>query len=227
MPRELPIFPLPLVLFPGAIQPLHIFEPRYRALLADALAADRHFGIAYVQPDAQTDPAPTPGDVGCTARIEQTQALPDGRSSILALGTTRFTLVEWLPEDHGYRLARVAEFEDDPTDPAVAGELAADVRRDFLSLLAALALLIDRRLEGSEPPADPQALSFHVAARLELDLPLKVELLRLRNTVARLRRLAALLKPLAAEAAARADVRTRAGRNGKSNLPPEIARMDW
>ena len=49
MPRDLPIFPLPLVLFPGAVQPLHIFEPRYRRLLADSLAGDRRFGIAYVR----------------------------------------------------------------------------------------------------------------------------------------------------------------------------------
>src|SRR2546426_8612475 len=47
MPRELPIFPLPLVLFPGTTQPLHVFEPRYRRLLADCLAGDKRFGIAY------------------------------------------------------------------------------------------------------------------------------------------------------------------------------------
>src|SRR2546425_10785315 len=47
MSRELPIFPLPLVLFPGTIQPLHVFEPRYRRLLADCLAGDKRFGIAY------------------------------------------------------------------------------------------------------------------------------------------------------------------------------------
>src|SRR3989442_8663283 len=47
MSRELPIFPLPLVLFPGTTQPLHVFEPRYRRLLADCLAGDKRFGIAY------------------------------------------------------------------------------------------------------------------------------------------------------------------------------------
>jgi Lon protease-like protein len=222
MPRELPIFPLPLVLFPGAVQPLHIFEPRYRTLLADALAGDHRFGIAYVAPASQRDPAPSPGDVGCTAAIEDTQRLPDGRSNILAVGTSRFTLVRWLASDRGYRLARVEEFGDDPVDPAEAGAIAADVRRDFLRLLAALAVLTDRPLESTEPPADPEALSFHVAARLELDPPLKLELLRVRSTLARLRRLGALLAPLAVEAAARADERAHARGNGKSRLPPEI-----
>jgi Lon protease-like protein len=224
MPRELPIFPLPLVLFPGAVQPLHIFEPRYRALLADALAGDRRFGIAYVEPGAQGDPAPSPGDVGCTAEIESPRNLPDGRSNILAVGTARFTLLEWLGDHRGYRLARVEEFADDPADPTEAGAVTTSVRRDFQRLLTALAVLTDRQLDPAEPPADPEALSFYVAARLELDPPLKLELLRLRSTLARLRRLDALLAPLAVEAAARADIRAHARGNGKSGLPPEIER---
>jgi Lon protease-like protein len=230
MPRELPIFPLPLVLFPGAIQALHIFEPRYRALLADALAGDRRFGIAYVEAASPTDvdpaPAPAPGDVGCTAEIAETQLLADGRSNIVTVGASRFTLVRWLASDRGYRLAQVAEFEDDPVDPSEAVAAATSVRRDFRRLLTALTVLTDRQMESAEPPGDPQALSFHVAARLELEPPLQLELLRLRSTVARLRQLDAILAPLAVEAAARAEVRAHARRNGKSALPSEIERMD-
>src|SRR5437667_180860 len=92
MARELPIFPLPLVLFPGAPQPLHIFEPRYRQLLADCLAADRRFGVTYVAPPRapDDDPAPRPGDLGCVALIRSTQELPDGRSNVLTVGERRF-----------------------------------------------------------------------------------------------------------------------------------------
>src|SRR2546422_5062931 len=94
MARELPIFPLPIVLFPGAPQPLHVFEPRYRQLLADCLAADRRFGIAYVpaERDAGVEPLPRPGDVGCVAVIRNTQGLPDGRSNVLTVGERRFVL---------------------------------------------------------------------------------------------------------------------------------------
>lgn len=226
MPRELPIFPLPLVLFPGAVQALHIFEPRYRALLADALAADRRFGIAYVEAAPHADPTPAPGDVGCTAEIAETEPLPDGRSNIVTVGASRFTLLRWLASDRDYRLAQVSEFEDDPADPSAAGPVAASVRRDFRRLLTALTVLTDRQLESAEPPTEPQALSFHVAARLELDPPLQLELLRSRSTVDRLRRLDAILGPLAVEAAARADVRAHARRNGKSTLPMEIERTD-
>src|SRR2546425_7524609 len=91
MARELPIFPLPIVLFPGAPQPLHIFEPRYRQLLADCLAADRRFGITYVAPPpaAGVDPQPEIGDPGCIALIPSTERLADRRADVLTLGERR------------------------------------------------------------------------------------------------------------------------------------------
>lgn len=224
MPRDLPIFPLPLVLLPGVVQPLHVFEPRYRDLLADSLAGDRCFGIAYVAESAAPDSAPRPGDVGCVAEIRTTQALPDGRSNLLTVGGRRFTLLEWLPAAHAYRVARVEEFGDDPADPAEAAVVAANVRRDFQRLFAALAILTDRPEDRPDLPDDPEQASFQVAARLELAPPAKLELLRLRSTLGRLRRLAALLAPLAADAGTRAAARLHARGNGKSRLRPDIER---
>src|SRR2546422_10154896 len=94
MPRELPIFPLPIVLFPGAPQPLHIFEPRYRQLLQDCLAGDRRFGIAYVAPDPapDADPVPNPGDVGCVAPLRANQPPPDGGPNVPTLGEPPFVV---------------------------------------------------------------------------------------------------------------------------------------
>src|SRR5256885_12142396 len=130
MPRELPIFPLPIVLFPGAPQPLHIFEPRYRELLADCLAADRRFGIAYVpaEPAPGSESLPRAGDVGCVALIQNTQGLPDGRSNILTVGERRFVLVDWVGSDRPYRLARVEEFDDEPVEASEAATLAGGLR---------------------------------------------------------------------------------------------------
>src|SRR5437879_12742914 len=98
MARELPIFPLPIVLFPGAPQPLHVFEPRYRQLLADCLAADRRFGIAYVpaEPEPGSEPLPRPGGVGCVALVQKTKAMPEGRSYIATVGWDRFVLWVWV-----------------------------------------------------------------------------------------------------------------------------------
>ncbi len=219
MPRDLPIFPLPLVLFPGATQPLHIFEPRYRTLLSDCLDADRRFGIAYAAPDKKADPAPAPGDVGCVAHILTTQALPDGRSDILTTGEQRFVLLEWLATDRPYRMARVEEFADEPADSAEAEGLASAVRRDFLRVMEGL------EQDPPELPVDPEALSFRVAATLELEAPGKLALLAIRSTTVRLRRLAALLQPLAADAERRAEVRHRARSNGKGGAHPQIEKV--
>jgi Lon protease-like protein len=220
MSRELPIFPLPLVLFPGATQPLHIFEPRYRTLLSDCLAADRRFGITYVapQPDATSDIAPAPGDIGCVAHILNTRALPDGRSDILTTGERRFVLLDWIAADRPYRIARVEEFDDDPVEAPEAEDLATDVRRDFLRVIEAL------EHDPPELPVDPEALSFRVAATLELDSPAKVALLAIRSTTVRLRRLAAVLQALATDAEQRAAVRRRGKGNGKGGPHARIER---
>jgi len=217
MLRELPIFPLPIVLFPGATQPLHIFEPRYRNLLADCLDRDRRFGIAYVAPDKASDPAP--GDVGCIAHILTTQFLPDGRSDILTTGEQRFVLVEWLATDRPYRMARVEEFVDEPGEAAESEELAINVRRDFLRVMEAL------EQDPPELPIDPEALSFRVAATLELEAPGKLALLAIRSTTVRLRRLAAVLQPLAADAERRAAIRHHARSNGKGGAHPQIEKV--
>src|SRR2546426_413920 len=121
MARELPIFPLPIVLFPGAPQPLHIFEPRYRQLLHDCLAGDQRFGIAYVAPDPApgADPVPSPGDVGCIALIRSNQPLPDGRSNVLTVGERRFVLRSWISSTSA-RLRQLA---------TVLGPVAADAER--------------------------------------------------------------------------------------------------
>src|SRR3989442_5105748 len=91
MAGELPIFPLPIVLFPGAPHPLHIFEPRYRQLLADCLATDRRFGGAYVPPerDAGGGPVAPPGDGGGVAVIRNTQGVPHGPAQNLIVGGRR------------------------------------------------------------------------------------------------------------------------------------------
>ncbi len=225
MRRELPIFPLPIVLFPGASQPLHIFEPRYRQLLADCLAADRRFGIAYVDPRGapEADPAPAPGDVGCVALIRSRHELPDGRSNILTVGERRFVLLEWRPSKL-YRLAQVEEFDDEPVDASEAAALAHDVHEGFARLVRALGVLTDRQDETIELPADPQPLSFQVAAALELEPAAKRALLALRSTTQRLRQLAALLGPLARDAERQAVVRRRAAGNGRGGAHPQIER---
>lgn len=223
MARDLPIFPLPLVLFPGATQPLHIFEPRYRQLLRDCLDGDHRFGIAYVPSGpGPIDPAPDPGACGCIAVIESTQSLPDGRSNIVTRGERRFVLEQWLERARPYRVARVTEFDDEPEDAHDAAGLATQVRAEFTRVAAAMAILTDGDRETPDPPSDPQLLSFHVAGAVELDAETKIELQRIRSTTARLRVLLSALRPLAADVERRAEVRHRARGNGKGGAHSAI-----
>ena len=97
--RLLPLFPLPVVLFPGVPLPLHIFEPRYRTMLADCMEGDRRFGILY-RPDEAGELALEPGHVGCVAHVESTQPLPDGRSNIIVTGEERFELARCVASSH-------------------------------------------------------------------------------------------------------------------------------
>jgi ATP-dependent Lon protease len=222
MPRELPIFPLPIVLFPGAPQPLHIFESRYRQLITDCQAGDRRFGIAYAASGDEGEAEPHPGDVGCVALIRSVQPLPDGRSNILTVGERRFVLRCWVPSDHPYRVGDVEEFDDEPLDAAEVSALAADVRAAFSRLAHAVGVLSEREDEAVELAPDPQLLSFQVAAALELDAEAKRALQAIRSTTLRLRRLAAVLGPLAADAERRAAVRQRAKGNGRGGRHPQI-----
>ncbi|MGH7752303.1 MAG: LON peptidase substrate-binding domain-containing protein [Gemmatimonadales bacterium] len=230
MPRELPIFPLPLVLFPGATQALHIFEPRYRQMLADCLEGDRRFGIAWVRPQEGPDPEPNLGDIGCIAHVHATHRLADGRSNIVTIGERRFTLEAWI--DGGpstpYRRARVEEFDDEPADPAELAPLAKEVRQGFQRLVKALAILTDRETQAFElpPPDDSARLSFQVASVLELEPDQKQRLLVMRHTGQRLRHLRDVLGPLADDANKRAAVHFRARGNGKGGPNPSIEKVD-
>ena len=110
------LFPLPnLVLFPHAILPLHIFEPRYRQMTEDALAGDRQVTIVQVRPIAPgtpwTEPAPIV-DVGCLGKIVQHERLPDGRFHLLLLGRKRVRLIRELGGPKLYRIAEAMILED-------------------------------------------------------------------------------------------------------------------
>jgi len=94
MPTRLSIFPLPgAILFPGLHLPLHVFEPRYRALVGDALARDRR--IAMIQPQRAAEGAPL-YDVGCVGKIDEVEALDDGRYNIVLSGEARFRILREL-----------------------------------------------------------------------------------------------------------------------------------
>lgn len=111
--RRLPLFPLPVVLFPGAAMPLHIFEPRYRQMVARCLEYDRKFGLVYHDPDRMGPFGMEPDRVGTIAEIGEFQILPDGRSLLVATGGPRFRIVDGIESDTLYYEALVEPFHDE------------------------------------------------------------------------------------------------------------------
>lgn len=214
-PRRLPVFPLPLVLFPDAPLPLHVFEPRYRRMLADVLAGDRCFGVIF-RPDGVAERDLPPGTVGCVARVETSEPLPDGRSNVLVLGGERFALVGFAPADEApYNVAWVHDYGDDAAESAhLARPLAARVREIFERVARAARTLTDDRDPIPELPADPARLSFAIASVVDLDATRRQRLLASRSPVGRLRDLEAVLSPTVDSLEQRALVHARARSNG-------------
>ena len=116
----LPLFPLPnIVLFPNVFLPLHIFEPRYREMVADALASDRMIGMVLLRPgwDRDYEGRPPIYSVGCSGVLTHNERLPDGRYNLVLRGIERFRILE---EDHAlsYRRAVVEPLRDEPLSAA-------------------------------------------------------------------------------------------------------------
>ena len=123
MPTRLSIFPLPgAILFPGLHLPLHVFEPRYRVLVGDALARDRR--IAMIQPQRAAEGAPL-FEVGCVGKIEEVEALDDGRYNIVLTGEARFRVLRELEVVTPFRQVEAELLEDDPHAALASVERAA------------------------------------------------------------------------------------------------------
>jgi len=119
--RRFPIFPLPgAVLYPGLQLPLHIFEPRYRAMVSEALVRDRMIGM--IQPQRPVEGAPLFG-IGGLGKIEEVEALPDGRFNIVLVGVSRFRILRELDVSTPFRQVE-AELLEEPE-----GQFLAPVER--------------------------------------------------------------------------------------------------
>ena len=145
LPPTIPLFPLQdVMLFPNISRPLHIFEPRYREMVADALNGDRIIGMVLVEPghDDHFDGAPPIYAVGCAGVIADVQMFPDGRYNIALKGLTKFRVLrENL--DLAYRVAEVEALPEIIDDDERAG-----LRAQRATLSAAFA----RRVPDAEPP---------------------------------------------------------------------------
>jgi Lon protease-like protein len=195
-PESVGVFALPrLVVFPGAVFPLHVFEPRYRALVRDALAGDRSFALALLRPGYEKafEGIPDIYPVGCVARIEEVVPLPDGRFLLTLTGTERVEFHEMVSPTP-YRRHRVRYLPDRSPD-----EWSTPTREMLLRLVSAYQQIAGA-VSGRESPAPlPTAAPFattvnRIAFSLDLDPEVKYGLLEDSQVLTRAETLVALLE---------------------------------
>jgi len=216
--RVIPIFALSLVQFPGALTPLHIFEPRYRQMLAEVMAGDKTFGILYRGDATSTEEelAPPSGStstlrpIGCLVEVVLHEPMDDGRSNILCQGRERFEVLRELPASP-YPRAEVQFWGDAlPETEAEQRALEAEVAQTLALINRLLAVWqgeassrgdVARHLldQLADPPEDPENLSLLVASVLELPLSLLQRWLEQTRTLDRLLEINPRLRHLIAQ----------------------------
>ena len=216
---ELPIFPLAVVLFPGAILPLHIFEERYKAMIQHAIDNQGQFGLSFRSDAAvSAETPPAIGSVGCAAKIKAVLPLEEGRMNILTAGLLRFHITEFTQAEP-FLIAKVSTFSDDLDLEADVERLNHDTKEitsQFLKLLQKLNDLSG--LANVELPHSPEALSMVVASALPIDDKEKQQLLEMTSTKLRLNHLKRHLKEAMTRLENRVEKHERAKRNGHGKL---------
>jgi ATP-dependent Lon protease len=202
-PERIPLFPLNVVLFPGAELPLHIFEPRYREMVKTCVEEKSEFGILLSLPKGVAR-------VGCTAEIlDVVKRYGDGRMDIRIVGRAPFRVVE-LFQQNPLLEGQVDYLEDRETAPNPS------IQRQLVELFEACHTLIfddyPKNLQGSPP----EELSYLVAGTLPMELLWKQQILELRSETDRQERLVAYLREWAPHLQKREAMRQRAGGNGHS-----------
>jgi Lon protease-like protein len=164
--KPFPMFPLQSVLFPNAPLPLHVFEPRYRALADDCLSGDGRFGVVLIERGREVGGGDSRFSVGTVARIVEAARTPDGRYLLATLGHERLRVKKWLP-DGPYPRAEI----DIVSEPKRFDARAHDQRvvvSDLLARVLDLWSQLDPRAPGrdaAELDPDPLRASFEAAAR--------------------------------------------------------------
>jgi Lon protease-like protein len=163
----MPMFPLGATLLPGALLPLHVFEPRYRQLVQDLLADDDHppeFGVTMIERGREVGGGDDRSMVGTIARVVDMQVTPDGRYAVASVGTERFRVREWLADDP-YPRADVERWPDEGDAPAdAAARVAAlhDRLREVNGVAGELGEAVPD--PDTEISPDPALASFHLAS---------------------------------------------------------------
>jgi Lon protease-like protein len=179
----LPLFPLNTVLFPGQLLPLHIFEPRYRQMIAECHQANTPFGVVLIRAGQEVGSNAVPHEVGTTAKIVQLEKFPDGRYNILCAGDARFKILR-THLDKPYLSGTIDLW---PWQPVEAQTVQSSLERIHTRLdryLHLLSKLINSELQ-IDLPDEPASLANLAAAVLQIEPHEKQQLLNT-NSIAEL-----------------------------------------
>jgi len=205
----LPIFPLGVVLLPGTLMPLHLFEPRYRQMLADVREGDRRFGIIAAIPGVAERDLPA-GRMGCVAEVTDVEVMPDGRANIIVMGRERFALDAFVEHDAPYHVATGTFVTDENGDSPVALAVAADeVIANFKRVVQAVRTLNDVTDPLPELPDDAAQVAWSVGAMIDLDLDSRYRLLAERSPAARLTQIDNVLRKAIPDLELQAAIKTK------------------
>jgi len=166
--------------------PLHLFEPRYRQMLADVREGDRRFGIIAAMPGVAERDLPA-GRMGCVAEVTEVEVMPDGRANIIVIGRERFALNAFVEHDALYHVATGTIVADEGGASPVALAVAADeVISNFKRVVKAVRTLNDDTDPPPDLPDDAAQVAWSVGAMIDLDLDSRYRLLAERSPAARL-----------------------------------------
>lgn len=182
--QTLPLFPLNTVLFPGMPLRLHIFEERYKQMIAECLDNGRPFGVVLIRRGVEAfGPTAEPYSIGCIARILKAQPLPQGRMHLIALGQERFRIHALDDNSAPYLIGQVEPFPLGNSDPEAArglGERLRPLVRQYLHLLAGH---IETSVKPENLPVDAASLAYVAAVLLQTPALDKQELLSIPDTL--------------------------------------------
>jgi Lon protease-like protein len=157
-----PMFPLGSVLLPSMVLPLHVFEERYRAMVRDCLAGEREFGVTLIERGSEVGGGDIRAMAGTVAEIVQAEEFDDGRWGIVAVGTRRVRVTQWLPDDPYPR----AEVEDWPEGVVLGDDIEERFRLQVAALRKVIALAVELGADASpmvELSDDPVLGSYQIA----------------------------------------------------------------
>jgi Lon protease-like protein len=196
---KIPLFPLDVVLFPGVPLPLHIFEPRYREMIAECIAGNIAFGVVRAQRDGLAV-------VGCTARVIRVmQSYPDGRSDILAQGVERFEIVQ-LDNSRNFLQAEVDLLPDVAPATRAAREECVAFHFEALHLMGSSHASMHLNLDAP--------VAYLLAAVMPADLNFQQALLAMRSDAERTETLSSYYRAILPKLRSAAQTSERASSNG-------------